>query len=241
MAATVGQKNPFRYRGYYFDAESGMYYLQSRYYDPEIRRFISADDVNVLDEELENLMQYNLTIYCMNDSINRCDANGDWSLPNWAKKAAAAVGVVVVVAAVAAVTVATAGTGTAALNGMGDGALAGAVTGAVSGGISAGVKYGTFSSKTLLTQHFEKHGSEVGSMYTNAKDYARGAKYVIKNGTYIPEKNAYIRFLGSQGKANYAFVGMKAGGRVSTYHVRSVSKMVKYGVSNIFNIIFIFI
>ena len=232
LAATIRQKNPFRYRGYYFDAESGMYYLQSRYYDPEIRRFISADDVNVLDEELENLMQYNLTIYCMNDPINRCDANGDWSLPNWAKKAVAAVGVVVVVAAVAAVTVATAGTGTAAavvvvgalkgasigiasgaaigattaavshrmstgswtgagtaaLNGMGDGALAGAVTGAVSGGISAGVKYGTFSSKTLLTQHFEKHGSEFGSMYTNAKDYARGAKYVIKNGTYIPEK-----------------------------------------------------
>ncbi len=111
LAATVGKKNPFRYRGYYFDAESGMYYLQSRYYDPEIRRFISADDVNVLNEELENLMQYNLTIYCMNDPINRCDANGDWSLPNWAKKAAAAVGVVVVVAAVAAVTVATAGTG----------------------------------------------------------------------------------------------------------------------------------
>ena len=48
MAATVGQKNPFRYRGYYFDAESGMYYLQSRYYDPEIRRFISADDVGIV-------------------------------------------------------------------------------------------------------------------------------------------------------------------------------------------------
>ena len=47
MAATVGQKNPFRYRGYYFDAESGMYYLQSRYYDPEIRRFISADNIIV--------------------------------------------------------------------------------------------------------------------------------------------------------------------------------------------------
>ena len=48
MAATVGQKNPFRYRGYYFDAESGMYYLQSRYYDPEIRRVISADDVGIV-------------------------------------------------------------------------------------------------------------------------------------------------------------------------------------------------
>ena len=149
MAATVGQKNPFRYRGYYFDAESGMYYLQSRYYDPEIRRFISADDVNVLDEELENLMQYNLTIYCMNDPINRCDANGDWSLPNWAKKAAAAVGVVVVVAAVAAVTVATAGTGTAAAVvavgalkgasiGIASGAAIGATTAAVSHRMSTG-------------------------------------------------------------------------------------------------------
>ena len=48
MAATVGQKNPFRYRGYYFDTESGMYYLQSRYYDPEIRRVISADDVGIV-------------------------------------------------------------------------------------------------------------------------------------------------------------------------------------------------
>ena len=48
LAATVGQKNPFRYRGYYFDAESGMYYLQSRYYDPEIRRVISADDVGIV-------------------------------------------------------------------------------------------------------------------------------------------------------------------------------------------------
>ena len=149
LAATVGKKNPFRYRGYYFDAESGMYYLQSRYYDPEIRRFISADDVNVLDEELENLMQYNLTIYCMNDPINRCDTNGDWSLPNWAKKAAAAVGVVVVVVAVAAVTVATAGTGTAAAVvavgalkgasiGIASGAAIGATTAAVSHRMSTG-------------------------------------------------------------------------------------------------------
>ena len=68
-------------------------------------------------------------------------------------------------------------------------------------------------------------------MYSNAQEYADGAKYVIKNGKYIPEKNAYIKFLGSNGKANYAFVGMKAGGRVSTYHVRSVGKMIKDGIS----------
>ena len=59
----------------------------------------------------------------------------------------------------------------------------------------------------------------------------KGAKYVIKNGEYIPEKNAYIKFIGIEGKANYAFVGMKAGGRVSTYHIESVAKMIKDGVS----------
>ncbi len=75
MAATVGQKNPFRYRGYYFDAESGMYYLQSRYYDLEIRRFISADDVNVLNVQ-DNLYDKNLYIYCENNPIVRKDSNG---------------------------------------------------------------------------------------------------------------------------------------------------------------------
>ncbi|MBR6646570.1 MAG: hypothetical protein IKM61_00130 [Eubacteriaceae bacterium] len=40
----VGQLNPFRYRGYYYDSESGLYYLNSRYYDPETGRFISAYD-----------------------------------------------------------------------------------------------------------------------------------------------------------------------------------------------------
>ena len=40
---TLADKNPLRYRGYYYDAESGLYYLQSRYYDPNIGRFINAD------------------------------------------------------------------------------------------------------------------------------------------------------------------------------------------------------
>ena len=40
---TIGIQNSFRYRGYYYDNETGMYYLKNRYYDPELRRFISAD------------------------------------------------------------------------------------------------------------------------------------------------------------------------------------------------------
>lgn len=47
-------------------------------------------------------------------------------------------------------------------------------------------------------------GGEFGGLYSNAKEYAKGAKYVIKNGTYIQEKNAYIRFIGMEGKASYA-------------------------------------
>ena len=46
--------NPFRYRGYYFDIDSGLYYLQTRYYDPETGRFINADDISYLDAETIN-------------------------------------------------------------------------------------------------------------------------------------------------------------------------------------------
>ena len=43
MAGTLGKDNPYRYKGYYYDNETGMYYLKSRYYQPEICRFVSAD------------------------------------------------------------------------------------------------------------------------------------------------------------------------------------------------------
>ena len=55
LASTIGKRNPFRYRGYYWDEETGLYYVGSRYYDPEIRRFISADDVTILNDEERSL------------------------------------------------------------------------------------------------------------------------------------------------------------------------------------------
>ena len=42
---TIGVQNPFRYRGYYYDTETGFYYLNSRYYDPMVGRFLNADSV----------------------------------------------------------------------------------------------------------------------------------------------------------------------------------------------------
>jgi RHS repeat-associated protein len=71
LADTVGTKNPYRYRGYRYDFETGMYYLQSRYYSPEVGRFISADD------RLNNdLLGNNTYVYCGNNPVLRADDSG---------------------------------------------------------------------------------------------------------------------------------------------------------------------
>ena len=48
LASTLGQYNPFRYRSYYYDTETGFYYLQSRYYDPVVGRFLNADHAELI-------------------------------------------------------------------------------------------------------------------------------------------------------------------------------------------------
>ena len=59
---TIGQLNPFRYRGYYYDKETGMYYLKNRYYDLEIRRFISSDAVTTMEICGQQLEQVQLVL-----------------------------------------------------------------------------------------------------------------------------------------------------------------------------------
>jgi len=76
LANTLGQNNPIRYRGYYYDFESGFYYVSSRYYDPEIGRWINADDPEILLEDQDNLLQYNLFAYCFNNPVNMYDPDG---------------------------------------------------------------------------------------------------------------------------------------------------------------------
>ena len=73
----LGKKNPLRYRGYYWDEETGLYYLASRYYDPEVGRFINADDLSVLSEEKREITDKNLYAYCNNNPIIRKDNEGD--------------------------------------------------------------------------------------------------------------------------------------------------------------------
>ena len=71
---SVAKLNPFRYRGYYYDAETGLYYLNSRYYDPSIGRFINADDISYIQPtEINGL---NLFAYCGNNPVMCIDGIG---------------------------------------------------------------------------------------------------------------------------------------------------------------------
>ena len=67
----VALSNPFRYRGYYYDTELGLYWLTTRHYDPKVGRFLTQDSFDYLDHE--NLGGLNLYAYCLNNPVNRVD------------------------------------------------------------------------------------------------------------------------------------------------------------------------
>ena len=77
-AGHIANLNPFRYRSYYFDQESGFYYLMSRYYDPEVGRFINADELLILLTKQGDVLEDNLYTYCINNPLNFIDKNGEW-------------------------------------------------------------------------------------------------------------------------------------------------------------------
>ena len=70
--------NPFKYKGYYFDLESGMYYCHTRYYVPEWGRWLNSDHSYFLDTNTATCV--NLFAYCRNEPIGRIDENGNFSL-----------------------------------------------------------------------------------------------------------------------------------------------------------------
>ena len=87
----IGVINPIRYRGYYYDSETGFYYLKSRYYDPAIGRFISADSFILVGGSSSSL---NLFAYCGNNPVNRVDYGGNFFAELWdfAQAAASEIG-----------------------------------------------------------------------------------------------------------------------------------------------------
>ena len=72
-ANTIGVYNPFRYRGYYYDTETSLYYLNSRYYDPNVGRFLNADGyINANGD----LIGFNMFAYCGNNPVMLTDYYG---------------------------------------------------------------------------------------------------------------------------------------------------------------------
>jgi RHS repeat-associated protein len=102
LANTIGALNPFRYRGYYYDAETGFYYCIARYYDPEICRWINAD--NQIAGVGGDVLGYNQFTYCFNNPVNLQDETGSWPKLNKLVKGALllTIGVLAVAAAVVA-------------------------------------------------------------------------------------------------------------------------------------------
>ena len=72
----LAEINPFRYRGYYYDTETGLYYLNTRYYDPEVGRFISRDSIDYATPETINGL--NLYAYCLNNPVMYFDRLGNF-------------------------------------------------------------------------------------------------------------------------------------------------------------------
>ena len=79
LANTIGKINPFRYRGYYYDTETGFYYLQTRYYDPVVGRFLNADSAGAIGDHTSTFSM-NQFAYCYNNPMHYYDPDGEFAL-----------------------------------------------------------------------------------------------------------------------------------------------------------------
>ena len=128
----MAEANPIRYRGYYYDTETELYYLQSRYYDPEVSRFINPDAFATTD--VDGVLSANMFAYCENNPIRNSDSSGAL----FGLDAAS----VIIGAATGAITsliggIAAGDTGLELLGDVGIGALSGAVGGVIGSAITA--------------------------------------------------------------------------------------------------------
>ncbi len=146
--------NPFRYRGYYWDKELNLYYLQTRYYDPQTGRFINADGIEYALEQYKNINALNLYSYCNNNPIMGIDPEGTI---NW-KKIFNIIGVFAIMAAAVVVAV---------------GALVtGGLVGAVVGGAATGA---LFAMSKNVHEQVQTNGFENFKWGSFLKDMAVGA------------------------------------------------------------------
>ena len=252
LASTIGVINPFRYKGYYYDVETNMFYCKSRYYNPLWCRFINIDSARCLDTE--NINGMNLYCYCMNNPVMLVDENGD--LPKWAK---VVIGVGTVVA-LAALTIATGGATTGligAVSSIASGALAGSLvngittlaTGIITGDSDEKIINDTFDSIIegaiiggisgfLGSLQFKKNAGTTSRYLTNyfSQVYLQGTTSMV--GSYLtgasPEETAISAVFAIAG----GIAGVKDGSKVNklTNTITTIGINAGEIVSNILNI-----
>ena len=177
----IGNINPFRYRGYYYDVETGLYYLKTRYYDPEVGRFITIDDISYLAPDTINGL--NLYAYCGNNPVMRIDENGNawW---HWV------IGALVVVS-VAVATAVTAGT-IAVLLGASS-VLAGSITssallsGLLVGGVNLFAQWGAGAEMPNIKELTVNTilGGVAGALSGGANLFVKGATIAVQIGKQV--------------------------------------------------------
>lgn len=78
LASTLGTLNPFRYRGYVYDEETGLYYVEKRFYNPAWCRFLSPDSISLIGVGENPLVNSNVFAYCSNNPLSRKDESGEF-------------------------------------------------------------------------------------------------------------------------------------------------------------------
>ena len=214
---TIALLNPFRYRSYYYDVETGLYYLNSRYYDPEIGRFINADDISILSEGKDFFNGLNLYAYCGNNPVNDIDNNGDWSWKAfW--KILAGIAIIVSISVAVAVTAGIAGAaiGAAAATTLGLSGITSAIT-----TVAVGAFIGGTALVTGLTVGVIEFGNQIATK--GAENINLGSVAIMTmsgslNGTFDALNvigKTFSKIPGVQG-LGYLLRGIAAFGKVIT-------------------------
>ena len=223
----IGNLNPFRYRGYYYDRETGLYFLQTRYYDPEIGRFLNRDSVAYADPETINGL--NLYAYCLNNPIEYVDPTGTMSdLLKWI------IGGVTFVGAIG-LTLITGGslfpvilgmTSSILISGVAEGAIAAANGGDFAEGFASGAADGalwggvfSLGGAMLRTAKILTKGITIGESMTRVANYANSAGQAFYKG--MPGYNLVRFFKGETVAHNLALAHNKA----------FIKRMMRWGVT----------
>ena len=171
-----------------------MYYLASRYYAPAIGRFINEDSIVSTGQ---GILGSNMFVYCLNNSVCRREVSGNDSVEIKSED----------------------------LNHTDDDKdiHGGNVGTGGFGGYRVNQGNLSFKSEAALNEHYIKHNKEFGNAFSSPQEYVDNANYVIQNGEYVPNQNAYVKFYGIYGRANFAFVGLSHNhSYITTFHLKDV-------------------